>query len=66
MTAIAVPISEAADLLGVSAEVVRAAIDRKELPARRVPSVRGSVGTAIRVDVSALRAWFETWEEARP
>lgn len=66
MTTIAVSIKSAADMVGVSQEIIRVAINRGELPAKRIPPIRkGALPTAIRVDVAALEEWFRTLEDAR-
>lgn len=48
---IAVSIRTAADMLDVSQDVIRSAVHKGDLRAKRL-------GRLIRIDVSDLRAWF--------
>lgn len=66
MSALAVSVKTAAEMVGASESVIRAAINRGDLRARRLPPVRrGAQPTIMRIDVEDLRAWLDTWEDAR-
>lgn len=58
MTAISVPVAEAARLAGVSSDTIRAAINLMDLPAKRV-------GRRILVRVVDLEAWIDGLDDAR-
>lgn len=52
---------EAAEVLGISAETVRAAVHSGELKAHRVPNTSTN-RPAIRIYIGDLLSWFNTWE----
>lgn len=54
---IAVSVRTAADMLDVSQDTIRAAINRGELTARRV-------GRILRIGTADLRQWFDSHEAA--
>lgn len=58
MTRLAVGIREAADMAGVSDKVIRAAVHRLELPARRL----NGPGSRILIRVADLESWLDGLE----
>lgn len=64
MTPITVTVQEAAQMTGVSPDVIRAAINTLRLPAKRIPSVKkGGAGKRIVIKVSDLEAWVDSLED---
>lgn len=55
----AVDVAGAAAMYGVSRDTIYAAVNKRELPAKKV-------GRGIRIDVSALREWFNNLPDASP
>ena len=56
---LAVGVKTAAAMYEVGEDTIRGAINRRELPAKRI-------GRALRIDVSALREWFDALSDASP
>lgn len=56
---IAVDVNEAARLMSVSRDVIYAAAKSGRLASKKV----GAKGTAIRIDVQALRDWFASLDD---
>lgn len=55
----AVSVKTAADMYDVGQDTIRGAINRRELPAKRI-------GRNLRIDVTALREWFDSLADASP
>lgn len=58
-TRAAVSIATAANMYDTSRDTIRAAIDKRLLPAKRL-------GAHIRIDVADLREWFANLDDAKP
>lgn len=62
----AVSVKTAADMLDIHPQMVYAAINRGQLKAKRIPGRDPSIpGKAIRIDVTALLAWFDSLDDAQ-
>lgn len=55
----AVSVATAAQLYDVSREAIYDAVNKRVLPAKRI-------GNRIRIDVDALREWFDGLDDAHP
>lgn len=54
----AISVKDAADMVGLDATTVRSAIDKQQLPAKKV-------GRVLRIRVSDVEAWFDGLDDAR-
>lgn len=59
MTALAVSVAKAADMCDLDQTTIRAAIARREIPAKKV-------GRKLLVPVDGLKAWIESLPDASP
>lgn len=63
---LAVSVKTAAEMLDVHPQLIYAAINRLELPAKRFPGMDPAVpGKIVRINVDDLREWFDSLEAFR-